>query len=280
MNKETNILKLHYDIHEPIDAERFLNSFSSFVEEYSKYINRRKDEISEEDYRLYISSIKDNCILVDLAPAADILGSLMSVRDHLTVLMDFAKYFDDIFDYFKSAGRKDQKDIKAEDIPYNKTSVQHFRSFCDVVKNNGQINISVAEYEDGEVKARFEYNNKDIQTAQIGAEKSLYALDLKSDVDYRNVVMFLQQSNTDDSKLSGTTAEKAKIAEISDKPLKVFFASEGDTMKIREFKDKKDINLFRIPFVVNVNVQLNPNGNPICYRVLSIVDILMDEIET
>ena len=77
-------LVIHFDIHEPIKLNELTRSFNAMADLYKTALPKNaKGKAKNEDVELYITEIKDNCILVKLASILEVANVLSSDAEQL-----------------------------------------------------------------------------------------------------------------------------------------------------------------------------------------------------
>lgn len=280
-------IKLHFNIHEPIELTDLTMSFIAISAQYQKHListaksagGREKDP----DVKLYITKIENNCILAELAGATDILGSLFSVMDYTNIFVEFIRNINDSIQFFRGLPDKDIKDITPEIIPHNKRECSQFDNLLKVVSStkSGELGLSVIEYNHETLTEKtyvsFKYSVSEALEARKGAMLAMDILEEKRDSQYKNVLMYFQQTNSDESKTDGKTGEKAIIEAIYHKPLSVYIVSNMDRERIMGDKKNTDVNPLKVSYMVDVNVEKDRNGVPRNYRVLKINNTIPDD---
>lgn len=276
---------LHFNVHEPIELTDLTLSFAALASQYRKHlvdkIRSGGGKTKDAEIKLYITKIENNCILAELAGATDILGTLFSVMDYSNIFMEFTRHIDDAIQYFKSLPSKKIKDIKASEIPYSKKECGDLANFLNVVAHKGELGLSVAEYnkETGEEKVyvAFKYSSDEAFEARKGSLLAQDILEQRGEADHTNVLMYFQQTNTDESKADGKTGERALIKSIYPKPLPVFIVSNLDRERIMSQKDDPNLNPLKVSYLVDVNVETDRNDIPKHYRILRLSDPIPDD---
>lgn len=277
---------LHFDTHEPIELTELTLSFGSFAKQYRKYLAEQLRDQGKKvkdinDIKLYITKIENNCILAELAGASCVLGSLVAVMKYTDIFIGFIENVNKAINYFRSLSGKDVKNINPKEIQYSKKQCEDFADFLKVASNKGNLGLSVAEYksekEDKKIHVKFEYKSEEIFEAQKGAILAQNLLEARGDADYKDVLMYFQQTNTDKSKSEGRTAEKAVIKSIHNKELPVYIISDLDRDRVMGLKDDSTMNPFKASYRVDVNVETDRNQIPMFYRVLAIKEIIPSE---
>lgn len=276
-------LQLHLDVHSPIELVEMTLSFQAIAYEYRDFLKKRFIEegrsTSEIDtIKLFITKIENNCILAELTSASVIMGQLFSGMDYINTFVDFVKNINDSVDYFKGYLKK--KVVSAKDVVHSKQQCKRFADLLKTVAENkgAQLGIAAIDYEDGvseaKIKLSVKFNSEEAAEARKGALLAREALDHNEDATYKDVLMFFQQTNTNEAKESGRTGDKAIIRSIYPKELPVFFVSEIDQQKINYEKHDPDKNPLKCSYRVDVNVETDRDNTPKFYRVIRIKEVI------
>lgn len=285
-------IQLHLDVHSPIELVEMTLSFQAIAYEYKDFLKKRvapqnNKSLSEVDsIKLYITKIENNCILAELAGAALIMGQLFSGMDYINIFVDFISNIKNSVTYFR--GLSKQKTISAKDIPYTKSQCDRYADLLKLAaeNKNGHLGISALEYEDengtsgAKVKLTIKFDSEEAFEGRKGALIAKEALDQKEDATYKNVLMYFQQTNTNEAKDMGRTGDKAIIKTISPKELPVYFVSEIDQQKINYEKHDPDKNPLKSSYRVDVNVETDRYNVPKFYRVLRIKEVIPPDNST
>jgi hypothetical protein len=280
-------IKLHFNIHEPIELTDLTLSFIAISAQYQKHlmstVKGAGGKEKDPDVKLYITKIENNCILAELAGATDILGSLFSVMDYANIFVDFIQNINNSVQFFRGLPEKSIKDITPESISHSKRECSQFDNLLKVVSNTkgGELGISVIEYNHETLTEKtyvsFRYSANEALEARKGAMLAMDILEEKRDSQYKNVLMYFQQTNSEESKTDGKTGEKAIIEAIYHKPLSVYIVSNMDRERIMGDKKNTDVNPLKVSYMVDVNVEKDRNGVPRNYRVLKINNTIADD---
>ena len=280
-------IEIHLDTQEPIELVDLALSFQALALEYKKhltgYLNRKNLRADDADVKLYITKIESGSVLAELASSSAILGLYFSVMDHTNIFVDFVKNIKDSIDYLKLLVNKEN--ISHDDIRFTKAECQRLSDLLDVASKSkeGNYEISAIEYSSADEKIKkkvhlkVSYTSEEAYNAKRGALLAQKLLEHRGDADYKKVSMHFYQTNIDDPKASGRTADKAIIRTISDKPLPVYFVSDLDQQKIRYILDDPNENPFRVSLVVDVNVETNRHDEPVFYRIMGVDEIITDD---
>lgn len=282
-------IKLHFNVHEPIELTDLTLSFAAFAGNYQRYITQKLREEGKKTrdvkVSLYITEIKNNCILAELAGATAILGELFPLMNYTNVFVDFIRNIDAAVRYFGGLPKKVTKDFDPNTIPYAKKECADLDNFLKIVgQQKGAIGLSVAEFKketkEEKIYARYEYTNEMANAARKGAILAQSLLEARGDADYKKVLMFFHQTNSDESKTEGKTGERVIIRTVSEKPLPVYIVSQLDKERLMSQKDDPNLNPFKVSYLVDVNVETDRHGIPKHYRVLKIHDVIPDDSQT
>ena len=272
-------------MHHPIELTDLTMSFAALASQYRKHlidkVRSGGGKTRDLEVKLYITKIENNCILAELAGATDILGTLFSVMDYANIFVDFVNNIDHGIQYFLGLPSKNTKEIIPSEIPYSKKECADFENFLKVVSEQGELGLSVAEYgketKEEKIHVSFKYSSDEAFEARKGAILAQDILESKGDADYKNVLMYYQQTNTDESKSDGKTGERAVIKLIHPKPLPVYLVSNLDKEKVKAHKADPSLNPLKVSYLVDVNVETDRNDFPKHYRVVRIIDTIRDD---
>ncbi len=273
----------HFDVHQPIELMELTLAFNALAINYRRFLmTRARDQankINEDDVKLYITKIENNCILAELAGASQIIGVLMPIMDYANIFSDFVNNIKKSIDYFKNLGMAGVPP-QAADIPYSKSACGNMAAFLGVVAKNtgGSLKMEAAEYKDEQKQlyVSFKFSDTEALSAQKGALIAERALELRTQADYPDVLMYFHQTNIEEPKMDGRTGDKAVIPVISSKPLPVYFVSTLDNERIKSFINDPELNPFKVSYRVDANVEKNRNGVPCFYRIVKLHDIIPD----
>lgn len=278
-------LQVHFDIHQPIELVEFTMAMQSLAFEYQSFlVDKNGAKPSKENHkeaRLFITKIENNCILAELAEAALFMGTMIPFMDQLNIFVDFTKNIKQAIGFFVDISK--QKTIKAESIPYTRKQLKRFKDITSLASKNenGKLGITALEYEADDKKKteklRVEFDSKTARAAHQGLMIAERALEVREQADYEKILMYFHQTNRDDPKSSGRTGDKAIITHVTDRPLSCYILSDLDRQRIRNILDDTDHNPLQTGFMVDVNVEKNPAGKPMAYRVIRVHDVIYDD---
>jgi hypothetical protein len=287
MSVSSSKIILHYNVHEPIDISDLTSSFAALSSQYRKHlleqIRANGGKAKDAEIKLYITKIESNCILAELAGATDILGTLFSTMDYTNIFSEFVRNIDEAIRYFKALPERYNQDKEIDKIEYSKKECSDYANFLGVVaqSKSGELGLSVAEFkketDETHIHSVFKYNSEDAYEAKKGCLLAQDILQQSGEVDHPNVLMYFQQTNTDESKGEGKTEERAIIKTITDKPLPVYIVSNLDRERVMSHKADPNMNPLKISYYVDVNVETDRNDVAKRFRVMRIIDTVSDD---
>lgn len=282
--KQAPRLRLHFNVHQPIELLEMTFAFQGLGSEYHRYLKESNTDDAApknaSDVKLYITKIESNCILAEIAPALPLLGQITPIFANANTVSDFIVNTKKSISWLKRVAKK--KSIAPDEVIHSKQTLQSLRSIVGLVgKNkNGELKMAAVKYKEvagDSVSLEVTFSSDECQQASIGASVAIAALEQRERADKEGVLMYLYQANKDDPKKSGQTGNKALIASIHSRPLKVYIITETDRQKIRHVLDDKAHNPLHTGFLVDVNVERDPVGKPKLYRVLRVHDVIYDD---
>jgi hypothetical protein len=275
---------IHFNVHQPIELVDLTLSFQAIARRYRKFLVEQARSIgqrhSDADVKLFVTKIESNCILAELGGATEILGSLFTILDYVNIFIEFAKNTKNAIDFYHNVATMGE--IKPSDVHEGKRDIEAIADFLKVAAQSpsGELGLAVVKYhstennESKEVLFEVKIGSDDAAEARRGALLAQKALEYRGDADYKNVLMYLFQTNTEESKTEGVTAEKAVIRSISEKALPLYFASELDNDRMQTFKHDPIHNPFKASFRVDVNVETDRHDTPRFYRVMRLHEVI------
>lgn len=265
MNQSLSDAKVifHFNLDDAIDARSLASSLAILADEYKETVRSSttdKNTLTDDDYKLYISSIENNCILIELATliGSSLLPSLSTMTTASSHLLTFTKNIIHLLQLFSSQPTTPpslKQTERAEQLA--KTALGY--------SGKGKLTI---ETKNTEEEIRITIDNSDLTSIAKTAETTRKALQTRDNSCLEKVFLELVQFNkTPTSPDSSRTTEKAIIPSVSPKPLPVFWLSSIDESSVK----LAPINPTIGGYIVDVNIQTKSDGTPIAYRVLNIV---------
>ncbi len=282
----------HLDVHEPIDIDDLTNSFQAVASEYKNFITEKMRKSGEKDknfdVKLYVTNIENNCILAELASSTEIMGQLFETWNQLDTFKVFVGNFSEAIRTFREVAKLGY--ISTSDFPYSKKRTKSIADILNTVEKNknGSLNLSVIEYEEkskkGTERLRIKFSSNQVSKANKGARIITEAYEEAekkvTETIHENVLMQLHQASIDELKSKSKTAFRGIIKKIEDTVLPVDFLSPTDCAEMRRIIKKPKENPFTVFYSVDVNVEVDQNGNSKSYRILKIHGTIPNKIKS
>lgn len=285
-------IRLHLNIHEPIELIEMTIAFQGLCYEFQNYIkaleterekNRLdRDQVDEptnsDDIKLYITKIENNCILAEIAAGMAMMAPAIPFIQDIRDINGFIDNIKSAINFFKKFANSD-----SDELPYTKKQTRHIKDMVSLIakSKDGDLSLSSLEYNeeiDGDkVSFKAEFSKEDCRKAEQGAERAIAVHEAKGHADFEKVVMYFEVASRGEPKSGGNTPHRAIINEISSKAKRVYVMTDYAKSKIQAVQEAKDHNPLHIGFVVDVNVQTNPKGEPVLYRVVNVHETIVDD---
>ena len=270
---EQSKLIIHYDIDSPIDAEKLGKALTATTRFYQKHLKRENYSIKipKEETRLYISEIKNNCILCEFIPA--LINSLPTFENIVNVssaMVNMISFFSKIKDVYSTP--IDGESINQELVDTIPTSdLKDARDIICACSSNGNIPGSVdISYEktSESVKTTIKFNPIELKKTITGLDNTLNYRNSRKTEYIQNAKLQLVQFNKeiDCTKEDGHSNDKGRISDISPDTLPIIWETESIAISIKA----QDANPTKKVYIVAVHVQRNSKQKPIAYHVLEL----------
>ncbi len=139
-------LVIHFDIHEPIKLNELTRSFNAMADLYKTALPKNaKGKAKNEDVELYITEIKDNCILVKLASILKVADVLSSDAEQLATFNKSIQKLSAVISILSAIGVAGS--LLGLDDKLSKRDTDYAVAVVEIVANNknGTLNISFEE---------------------------------------------------------------------------------------------------------------------------------------
>lgn len=268
-------LTIHYNIDVPIDASQFGKALASTSIFYKKYLKKDNPtlKISDEESRLYISHISNNCILCEFIPATlGILPSIESAFNIGTAMFNMVFFLQKIKNIYTTSPNNESCQQELEIIPT--TDLKIAKDIISVASNKGKIigdlDIQYKNSSDGSKDISIKFNPHEIQETSLGIEKTLsYRASRKNEYISSAKLQLVQfNKEIDCTREDGHTGDRGRISEISPSPLPIIWGQESIANNIKT----QDINPTKKIYIVAVHVQRDSKNKPIAYYILELKD--------
>lgn len=252
--QDEKILNIKIENKNPVELLDLTEAFLSVADEYKRTAERLPDIRSPKEFKLYVKEIKTGSIETALVEYSPLVLPFMS---NTVVVVEFSRYLKHCYDYF--VGKIKSKPEHLEKKDYENIS----KIINPVAKDNGS-QIIFNTIIQGNVQQTFNLASLEANAAQNAIARELQLLREPEHKLHEQVVMYWYQARDEASTFIG---DKAIIESISQRPLKVIFAS--DDMKAGILHDSA--NPFRQLYVVDVTVE-TVQGEPVAYKIIHVHD--------
>ena len=245
------ILTIEIKNREPIELVDLTRSFTSFADEYKRYLSSHEIITPVDEIKLYIKEIRTGSIIADLVALAPLA---LPFAENANTIIGFSTYLKSAYDYL--TGKSTDKPI------LDRQNYQNLSNFIEpVVKDNGsQMNCHTTI--NGNVQLTINLNSLEANAAQNSAKREIDALAAPVTGVHDKVLLYWYQARNDPR---STTGDKAIIESIYPNPVKVIFDSE--LIKMKMLSDPE--NIFVHAYVVDVSVE-TIKGKPAIYKIINI----------
>jgi hypothetical protein len=251
------------DVDRPVELVDFVSAFTALASQFDRFIRQYHPDLSGEA-QIFVKEVRPGSFLADLIPfALSVIGHM----DQILIVEDFLRrYGGRLGQYFSLGGR-------AADA--TKIDLRDFMGTVRAIANspNGKSALRAVAYQDGKRDIRFALEFDTAQAIQATQELENHRKELegqRDDADHENVLMTFYQSNLRDTSKTG---EKVIIEAVSPKPLAIIYASDLARQRIKSEIAHGERNVFRLGFLVDVNVE-TLRGRPVAYRVVNVRDVI------
>lgn len=254
------VLTIAIDTRQPVDLDDFAMGLAAWQADYGRFYARQFPDHGDGEARLLIKNVRSGSILVDVIP---VLAPLVGGLEHVKTIVEYVDTVrTKVLPWFKKDGRNPA--ASAADLN------GFHRALAAIAKDSGGSLELKARYvrKDGagdEVQSEFAISSEQARTVQANIEAERIERQAPGQDTFQQVVMYLHQASLDAPKAGKSAGEKGVIESISDKPLKLVYASELAGQRIKS-ELREDDNPLKKAFLVDVNVE-TVRGQPHAYRV-------------
>lgn len=108
--KKAPRIRLHLNVHEPIELVEMTLAFQGLGYEYQSYVKNltlpNNAKATTNDVKLFITKIESNCILAEMAPALPFLGALAPVFADANTVAEFVKNIGELINWLRNLANK------------------------------------------------------------------------------------------------------------------------------------------------------------------------------
>jgi len=224
----------------PFPLEDLSHSFAALARIYHRNLEPGHGDRSVQP-KLYVSRLRTGSIEAEIVPLLAIIAGVIPYMDAVLIVRDFTRWIGAGIgvmagksDASSKISREDAEDLKEFLRPLSGESGAALRiGHAKLHKTNGER----------EFLAEYKFNETEINRATINLDKLILA-SRDEDINKPNqklftaVLMIWQQASREPGREKGRTGDRAVIAEISDKPLQVYFPKQNNDLKRRMAQDE------------------------------------------
>lgn len=267
-------LVIHYNIESPIDAEKLGKALTSTSKFYKTCLKRENYsiQIPEAESRLYISSIKNNCILCEFIPA--LISALPVIESGINVgaaMCHIVLFLNRIKMLYSQSQDEAASHRELDSIPSSDLKAAEAIILASNV--NGSIPGSVivsCEKSSDQSKITVEFTPTEVQQTYAGIRETLNYRSARKTEYIPDAKLQLVQFNKeiDCTRQNGHSSDKGRIQKISHEALPIIWETESIAIAIKT----QDANPTRKTYIVSVHVQRDSKQKPTAYHILELKD--------
>ena len=266
--EDRDYLILTIDTSQPVELEHFVGQLVGFGHQFEKYIRSAHPDLAAEA-KFFVQDVRHGSFIVEILP---ILQPLFQHVEHVQILDTFlSTWVRRVHTYFKKGGR---------DETANKSDLLDVMKVMKAISRDpkGKASLDYVAHEDGkrETKTIFKFNTADAQRAEEELEQHIYELEAKEAAQHERVAMVFSRADKEGATIGKHSGERVIIESLSTKARPIIYASQLAEQRVKHELRSATTNLFKIVFIVDVNVELR-NGKPWAYRVMHIHQVILDD---
>lgn len=243
-------LTIEINNRQPVELLDLTNSFTSFADEYRRFVQARDVITYADDVRLYVKEVRSGSIIVDLVALSPLA---LPFAEHAVTILDFSKYLKLAYDFL--TGRTPQR----PDIA--KPNLVNLMRIVDPIARDNASQMNCSTIINGDVNLNITISSLEANAAQNVASRELKAMKEPSSGFHDQVVLYWYQARND---LAATTGDKATIESIFPYPVKTIFG-------VPDLKAKILRDPFSCGYLVDVQVE-TIGEKPALYKITEIHD--------
>jgi hypothetical protein len=178
-----------------------------------RYVRFAKIEDAEQT-QLYIKSIRDGSLIVDLSPLAVLAGAVMSSPEAFNTSVEFIRNLKGVIDYFAVKGPR-PSDLKARDCDDVKEIVQPVAVQRDAL-------FSIQASQGSTVAVTINLNQTEANAIQNRATRERAIMQEPKNVEFKNELFYWQTADRHKASEAGQTPDRGVIESIDERPRRVF----------------------------------------------------------
>jgi hypothetical protein len=254
------ILTIALETKAPMDLEDFALGLTAWQSDYGRFYAKAFPDHAQGEARLLVKQVRSGSILIDLLP---VLAPIISDLEQIKTIVEYVEAVR------KKVSPWLKKDGRNPDASISELTDFH-RVLAGIAKDNrGSLELK-ARYvrkngDDEEVRSELVISSDQARTIQANIEAERIERKAPEQKFFEQVVMYLHQASLDEARAGKSAGEKGVIESISERPLKLVYASDLAGQRIKSVL-REDDNPLKKAFVIDVNVE-TVRGVPQAYRV-------------
>lgn len=259
-----------YQNKRPVELADLTVSLQTLSRRFARYAAQNDLDLDEEATKLYVKEIRPGSLIVELwnlVAAHPGESGILGLGAATTLTQDNA-----IVTFAKSLAQGLNslagKDLPSKDLPT--AELRDLAKFVEPKARDSSFSISILAKDSAQVQVSISYGSNEANAIQNRAQKEIESRNSPIETNYKKVLMYWRNASTGASSRS----DKALIDKIWDKPLKVLFDDDDQSIKSRMITGRD--NPFNIGFIVDVEL-LTKGGRPAAYRVTHLYEVLDDD---
>ena len=244
----------------PIELLDLTGALFALGEQYRSFVRRRAPELADDDYRLFVKEVRTGSIIADLVSYASQSGLFAPIAP---LVIQYAAELGDWFDFFK--GVKDASELKDFLLGTSKKDMEQVSQILAPVAKDGGSQLNFIANNGGVINVVAPVTSMEANAIQNGIRRQINILPESRNGIHPDMVLYWYQVRDD---LAKKARDKAVITRLSDKPVKVRFASD----EVKNAMTGITGNPFKHLFVVDVDVT-EIDGRPVLYLIIDVKDV-------
>ena len=262
------ILKL--DTEQPIELGAFVGVFTAIGNEFERMIAQEHPS-ARGSVEFYVREVRTGCVEADIFPV--LVGGaalLLPGIGNLMLVEDFVRRWGKRITALVRGDKAEQ--------PQTKPELKDFLNAVSAIATDPQstTTLQAAVFEDGERKitAKFSFTAQEAREARKEIDARKLELDKKEGADRERVLMVFTRPDSGTASVGKPSGERVLIDEISEKPMALTYGSNLAQERIKHELREANENIFRLGFLVDVNVQ-SAGGKPRAYSVTHVHQVIV-----
>lgn len=259
----------------PFPLEDLSAAFAALARIYHRNLEAGHGDRSVHP-KLYVSRLRSGSIEAEIVPLLMIMAGVVPYMDSALIIRDFTKWVglrigimsgQDKASTTSSLSREDAEDLKEFIRPLSgqrgaSLKIKHAK----LLKRDGEREF-IAEYD---------FNENEINRATVNLDKQIELISEEVEIKpnqkfYPEVLMIWHQASREPGRQKGRTGDRAIIAEISDKPIQVYFPKQTNDLKRRMAQEEP--HPFSKGYIVDVYADII-DDRPRLYRVVALHEVV------